>query len=159
MGCSPIGEMRLELHYASAVRDRVHQLVRQEAECCAFLGFTVNESADRVTLTITVPERAGEIAGDLLAPFWRSAMPKASNKRDAAHPAAPDAASKTRSIRILNETIRAERYDDHEQGRFDRRSDDGSREGSVHNSRCVVRGSSRTTEISANALKTGLPLI
>ena len=61
--------MTLELHYAAAVRDRVHQLVRQEAECCAFLGFAVNESADQVSLTITVPERAGEIAGDLLAPF------------------------------------------------------------------------------------------
>jgi hypothetical protein len=30
--------MTLELHYAAAVRHRVHQLVRQEAECCAFLG-------------------------------------------------------------------------------------------------------------------------
>jgi hypothetical protein len=61
--------MSLELHYAAAVRDRVHQLVRQEAECCAFLGFAVNESGDQVNVTITVPERAGEIAGDLLAPF------------------------------------------------------------------------------------------
>ena len=61
--------MTLELRYAAAVRDRVHQLVRQEAECCAFLGFAVNESADQVSVTITVPERAGEIAGDLLAPF------------------------------------------------------------------------------------------
>jgi|RhiMetdeSRZDD1v2_1073273.scaffolds.fasta_scaffold06066_8 hypothetical protein len=61
--------MTLELHYAAAVRDRVHQLVRQEAECCAFLGFAVNESGDQVSVTITVPERAGEIANDLLAPF------------------------------------------------------------------------------------------
>ncbi len=61
--------MTLELRYAAAVRDRVHQLVRQEAECCAFLEFAVNESGEHVSLTITVPERAGEIAGDLLAPF------------------------------------------------------------------------------------------
>jgi hypothetical protein len=61
--------MTLELRYAAAVRDRVHQLVRQEAECCAFLGFAVDESVAHVRATITVPERAAEIAGDLLAPF------------------------------------------------------------------------------------------
>ena len=59
----------LELHYAAAVRDRVRQLVRQEAECCAFLAFAVNESADQVSVTISVPERAAEMADDLLAPF------------------------------------------------------------------------------------------
>jgi hypothetical protein len=64
--------MTLELRYAAAVRDRVHQLVRQEAGCCAFLGFAVNESADQVSVTITVPERASDIAGDLLAPFLPS---------------------------------------------------------------------------------------
>jgi hypothetical protein len=59
----------LELHYAATVRDRVHQLVRQEAECCALLGFAIDASPDRVSVTITVPERAGGIADDLLAPF------------------------------------------------------------------------------------------
>jgi hypothetical protein len=54
------------------VRDRVHQLVTQEAECCAFLGFAVSESVDQVIVAITVPERAGEIADDLLAPFLPS---------------------------------------------------------------------------------------
>jgi hypothetical protein len=61
--------MSLELHYAAAVRDRVRQLARQESECCAFLGFAVHESAGQVRMTITVPERASEIASDLLAPF------------------------------------------------------------------------------------------
>ena len=61
--------MTLELQYAVAVRERVNQLVRQEAECCAFLGFAVHELADRLSVTITVPERACEIASDLLAPF------------------------------------------------------------------------------------------
>jgi hypothetical protein len=70
--------MTLELRYAAAVRDRVHQLVRQEAECCAFLEFAVNESADQVNVTITVPERAGEIARDLFAPF----LPSGSAERE-----------------------------------------------------------------------------
>jgi hypothetical protein len=61
--------MTLELHYSTAVRDRVHQLVKQEAECCAFLGFAVDESPDQVSVTITVPERACGIADDPLAPF------------------------------------------------------------------------------------------
>jgi len=70
--------MTLELRYAAAVRDRVHQLVSQEAECCAFLGFAIDESADFVSVTITVPERASEIAGDLLAPF----LPSGSAERE-----------------------------------------------------------------------------
>jgi hypothetical protein len=61
--------LTLELCYAAAVRERVHQLARQEAECCAFLEFAVDESADPVRVTITVPARASEIAGELLAPF------------------------------------------------------------------------------------------
>lgn len=61
--------MTLELRYAAAVRDRVHQLARQEAACCAFLEFAVNDSGDHVSVTITVPERSGEIASGLLAPF------------------------------------------------------------------------------------------
>jgi len=68
----------LELRYAAAVRDRVHQLVRQEAECCAFLDFAIDESADYVSVTITVPERASKIAGDLLAPF----LPPGSDERE-----------------------------------------------------------------------------
>jgi hypothetical protein len=61
--------MTLELHYDAAVRDRVHQLVRQETECCAFLTFAIDESAEQVIVTITVPERASEVAGDLFAAF------------------------------------------------------------------------------------------
>jgi len=67
--------LTLELHYVAAVRDRVHQLVRQEAACCAFLGFVVDESADQVRLTICVPERASGIADDLFVPF----LPSGSN--------------------------------------------------------------------------------
>ena len=52
----------LELHYARDVRDRVHELVRREAECCAFLTFAVHESPDALCVTITVPERAQDSA-------------------------------------------------------------------------------------------------
>jgi hypothetical protein len=74
MDCGPTGETsgRSNSHYGAAVRDRVRHLVRQEAECCAFLTFAIDESADQVTVTITVPERAGERADEALAPFLPS---------------------------------------------------------------------------------------
>src|SRR5262245_52814364 len=84
--------MTLELRYAADVRNHVHQMVRQEAECCAFLGFAVSESADHVSVTITVPERASEMAGDLLAPFLPSGSASASSKRGDAHLKVVDAA-------------------------------------------------------------------
>lgn len=59
----------LELHYAPAVRDRARELVRRESECCAFLGFAVEESAHGVRVTITVPDRAHAMADLLLEPF------------------------------------------------------------------------------------------
>lgn len=59
----------LELEYATRVRDRVYEFVRQEAACCAFLTFAVDESSDQVRVTITVPDRARDMADDLLAPF------------------------------------------------------------------------------------------
>ena len=33
----------LELRYAPTVRGRVHELVRKESECCAFLTFALDE--------------------------------------------------------------------------------------------------------------------
>ena len=52
-------EAALELRYASTVRHRVRELVRKEAECCAFLTFALDESRGDVRLTITVPAREG----------------------------------------------------------------------------------------------------
>jgi hypothetical protein len=59
----------LTLHYDADVRDRVHQLVRQERECCGFLAFAIGESTDGIRVTITVPERAREAADRLFEPF------------------------------------------------------------------------------------------
>jgi hypothetical protein len=63
------GLTSLELHYTVGVRDRVRELVREESECCAFLAFAVHESADAVRLTIAVPDRARDMADELLEPF------------------------------------------------------------------------------------------
>jgi hypothetical protein len=59
----------LELHYDSTVRDRVRELVRREAECCAFLTIEVDESDGLVRVSIAVPASAAESAEILLAPF------------------------------------------------------------------------------------------
>lgn len=59
----------LTLRYAAEVRDRVHQLVRQEAECCGFLTFDIDDAADEICVTITLPERARGLADQLFEPF------------------------------------------------------------------------------------------
>jgi hypothetical protein len=59
----------LTLHYGAGVRNRVRELVRREGECCGFLMFGIDEAADEIRLTITLPDRAGELADQLLEPF------------------------------------------------------------------------------------------
>ena len=59
----------LALHYATDVRERVYQLVRQEAECCGFLMFAVDDTPNEIRVTITVPDRAREVADQLFEPF------------------------------------------------------------------------------------------
>ena len=59
----------LQLHYTAEVRERVHELVRNESTCCAFLMFAIDESPDDVRVTITVPERARDVVDEVLAPF------------------------------------------------------------------------------------------
>lgn len=62
----------LELRYDSTVRDRVHEMVRKERECCAFLTFALDESGGDVRLTITVPDRARDAADLFFEPFLAS---------------------------------------------------------------------------------------
>jgi hypothetical protein len=59
----------LHLHYDAAVPERVHELVRKESACCAFLSFAIEEEGDAIVVTITVPDRAGDSADALLEPF------------------------------------------------------------------------------------------
>jgi hypothetical protein len=59
----------LELAYARAALPQVRELVRREAECCAFLRFDVAEEGDLIGLRVAVPSEALEHASALLAPF------------------------------------------------------------------------------------------
>jgi hypothetical protein len=71
----------LELRYDATVRDRVHELVRKESECCAFLTFALDESGSDVRLTITAPERVRDAADLFFEPFLASeALPSASGR-------------------------------------------------------------------------------
>ena len=65
----------LELRYAPTVRGRVHELVRKESECCAFLTFALDESGSDVRLTITVPDRVRDAADHFFEPFLTSKAP------------------------------------------------------------------------------------
>jgi hypothetical protein len=49
-----------------AVEQELAQLIRLEAECCAFLDFRLTRGSDRLTLDVSGPPEAGEIV-DLFA--------------------------------------------------------------------------------------------
>lgn len=66
-------DLTLELHYSLAVAPRVHELVRRESECCAFLRFEIDARDEALRLTVTAPARARGIAGQLFQPFLTSA--------------------------------------------------------------------------------------
>ncbi|WP_245309686.1 hypothetical protein [Bradyrhizobium jicamae] len=62
-------DLVLELHYAIEARARVHEMVRNEQSCCAFLTFELQESRNDICLTITAPEAAWEAADALFEQF------------------------------------------------------------------------------------------
>ena len=61
--------LMLELTYDRSAAADVHEFVRRERACCAFLGFDVREGADAVHLTITAPPEAQSAADELFAYF------------------------------------------------------------------------------------------
>jgi hypothetical protein len=67
-------DLRLELRYTADVAGRVREMVRKEQVCCAFLDFDLTETGEEVRLTITVPERAREVADALFEQFVPSGV-------------------------------------------------------------------------------------
>ena len=49
-------------------------MVGKEQVCCAFLNFELTETGEEVRLTITVPERAREVADALFEQFVPSGV-------------------------------------------------------------------------------------
>jgi hypothetical protein len=68
----------LELNYAPEARERVHEMVRNEQACCAFLAFELHEAGNEIRLTVTAPERAREAADTLFEQFVANAPAPAS---------------------------------------------------------------------------------
>jgi hypothetical protein len=62
-------DLELELVYVLEARERVHEMVRRERECCAFLDFDLREDAESVRLIIRAPEAARTVAAIVFAPF------------------------------------------------------------------------------------------
>ena len=81
-------DLQIELTYAPSVAGRVREMFGREQECCSFLNFEMSETGQDVRLTITLPERAREVADSLFEPFvspGRSAAvepPQASREDD-----------------------------------------------------------------------------
>jgi hypothetical protein len=62
-------DLRLELVYVPEARELVHEMVRREQACCAFLSFEVVEEQDTVRVVVSAPEAAREAADALFEPF------------------------------------------------------------------------------------------
>lgn len=61
--------LRLELRYSASARQQVEEMVRRERECCAFLGFDIQELGSEIVLTVITPEEAREAAATLFDQF------------------------------------------------------------------------------------------
>ncbi|WP_159587658.1 hypothetical protein [Chelativorans xinjiangense] len=61
--------LRLILTYRGEHADRVREMVRQEQQCCGFLGFDLREGEGRVTLVIRAPESAADALDTIFEPF------------------------------------------------------------------------------------------
>ena len=88
----------LTLDYSPDAAARVRELVRREAECCAFLRFDLHATSDAVRLAVAVPAGARDATAALLAPFLAGVL---SPDRDTTPgavdvPAAPGAAAVVR---------------------------------------------------------------
>lgn len=66
-------DLVLELTYAPEARERVHEMVRNEQACCAFLAFELHEAGNEIRLTVTAPETAREAADALFEQFVANA--------------------------------------------------------------------------------------
>ena len=60
-------DFRLLLRFRPEAADDVRQLVRAEAECCAFLRFEVDAGSREIALDVTGPAEAGPVLDDFLA--------------------------------------------------------------------------------------------
>ena len=59
------------LHFrdSAAVRERLETIIAAEAECCAFLGFTLTDAPDVLVLTVRAPEAGRQVVHELAAAF------------------------------------------------------------------------------------------
>jgi hypothetical protein len=62
-------DLQLVLVYAPEAGDNVRDLIRREQACCAFLTFTLRDTAESVELTIEAPGMAPDAADLVFAPF------------------------------------------------------------------------------------------
>lgn len=59
----------LVLTYRADQADRVREMIRQESQCCGFLGYDLAEARETLILTITAPDSAADILDAIFDPF------------------------------------------------------------------------------------------
>ena len=62
-------DLVLQLTYAPEAACRVREMVRREQQCCAFLGFELNEDENGLRLVITAPEAVRDALDAVFDPF------------------------------------------------------------------------------------------
>ena len=62
-------DLGLMLTYDRRALGQVEELVEREQACCPFLSFSIQSNMQRVTLSITAPEEARDVAGDIFRAF------------------------------------------------------------------------------------------
>jgi hypothetical protein len=63
------GSRVLRFRRSEEVSSRLTGIVEAEAQCCAFLDMTIDESADLISLTITGPEGSEAVVDELAGAF------------------------------------------------------------------------------------------
>lgn len=67
LSVSPEGALRFRRD--EATRARLEAIIAAESQCCSFLSFDLQETADELVLRITAPEGAEPLAADLVNAF------------------------------------------------------------------------------------------
>jgi hypothetical protein len=66
------GDHLLRFRASAETRQRLEEIVAAEAKCCSFLDLSLSDERGELILSITAPQEAQALAGELAAAFSRA---------------------------------------------------------------------------------------